>query len=479
MKLVNGPLSIHYPDPPPGTGERISIRQLRLLFKSFGPAAIVASISIGAGESVLAVRVGAWAGYSLMWVVVLAALIKAGLITYLLGRYTVLTGELISARLAKAPGPRYWCILFVLVTSLFMAPFFISAVAGACGGLLYYLSGVGTPVAWSIFFVLISTTFGTLGTFESQVRHQVLVCGLLVLTTSLGAILAAPSITLMIKGILGLGGIPDAPAWALMDEEFSARPKLLEIATTFGYIGGSMASYAIYANWTSLKRWGLSGVPEIMSIRAAAKNRNRPDYLPLNPEEIKRARAHLLPVKFDVALGMLILLVVSLAFMTAGAAIMNPNELLPSGYVLLSRQKAIWEQINPVMVPIYYVAVLAALWGTLYAIPEINIRLSHEFGSVLFPKITDISYRTFSIALGSFLVIGAMIVLLSGIHPVRIMDIAAMLETNIGNTILLAMGLWLNVILPRQYRVGKPVIAATAISIAILAFFSYLSFANF
>ncbi len=476
---VNSPLSIHYPAPPPGTGDGMSLRRMRQLLRNFGPAAIVASISIGAGESVLAVRVGAWAGYSLMWVVLLAALIKAGLITYLLGRYSVLTGELISTRLAKAPGPRYWCIIFVLVISIFMAPFFISAVAGACGGLLHYLTGFSTPVAWSIAFILISSTFGTLGTFESQVRHQVLVCALLVFATALGAALANPSITAMVKGIFAFGHVPDVPAWALADAEFSARPKLLEIATTFGYIGGSMASYAIYANWTTLNRWGLSGSPDIDAIRKIAGERNRPDYLPDNPGEIARGRAHLVSVKFDVLLGTLVLILVSWAFMTAGAAIMNPSELLPSGYVLLSKQKAIWEQINPVLVPVYYIAVLAALWGTLYAIPEINIRLTHEFSSALFPGILKIPYRTFSLWVGGYLIAGSMTVLLTGITPVRIMDVAAMLSTNIGNTILLAMGLWLNVILPRPYRIGKAVIIASLISICILAFSAYLSMANF
>ena len=97
---------IKYPDLLPEYTEKISPGRFFKLLKSFGPAAIVASISVGAGESVLAVRVGAWAGYSMMWVVLIAVIIKAGLITYLLGRYTVLTGELISARMAKASSTR-------------------------------------------------------------------------------------------------------------------------------------------------------------------------------------------------------------------------------------------------------------------------------------------------------------------------------------------------------------------------------------
>ena len=471
--------SIKYPDLLPEYIEKISFRRFLKLLKNFGPAAIVASISIGAGESVLAVRVGAWAGYSLMWIVLIAVIIKAGLITYLLGRYTVLTGELISARMAKAPGPKYWSIIFVLSIQLFMAPFFVSAIAGACGGLLHHLTIIGTPVFWGIIFIMISTTFGTLSSFKNQERQQIAICGILVSATIFGAMLAHPSVTEILRGIFKIGYLPSPPGWALENPEFAARPPLLEVATTFGYIGGSMASYAIYANWTSIHGWGLSGSSLINKIRETAWRRPKPDYLPVENGEIKKGLLHLLPMKYDILIGMAVLLFVSWSFMIAGAAIMKPHELLPSGYVLLSKQKTIWEQISPMLVPVYYIAILASLWGTLYAIPEMNIRLSHEFGSILIPKIKNIPYKKFSIYFGIYLIIGSMFILISGIKPVRIMDIAAMLSTNIGNTILLILALWLNLILPKQYRPGYLTIIAAVVSIFILALSAYLSIANF
>ena len=468
-------LTIRFPDPPAEYSEKFSLSRLKKLMKNFGPAAIVASISIGAGESVLAVRVGAWAGYSLMWIVPLAALTKAGIITYLLGRYTVLSGELISERIAKAPGPRYWSVIFILTISLFMAPFFISAVAGSCGGLLHTLTSIGTPVIWSIVFILLSTTFGALGSFDNQERLQVIICGILVGATMLGAIAAHPSLTEIIKGIFYVGYVPDAPAWVLQNDDFAARPRLLEIATTFGYIGGSMASYAIYASWTGIHGWGMSGSPAIEQIRATAKMSKKPDYLPVEPEEVKKGLLHLLTLKYDVLIGLGVLLLVSWSFMIAGAAVMNPNELLPLDYDMLSKQKAIWEQVSPLLVPVYYVAILVALWGTLYAIPEINIRLSHDFGGVILPVIKKIPYKKFSLYLGIYLIAGAMFILITGLKPVRIMDTAAMLSTNIGNTVLIALGLWLNMILPKQYRPGIFTIIMAVIAFIILAFSAYLS----
>ena len=45
------------------------------LLAVFGPAAIVASVSIGAGETIVVVRAGAWARYGLLWLVLLSCVV--------------------------------------------------------------------------------------------------------------------------------------------------------------------------------------------------------------------------------------------------------------------------------------------------------------------------------------------------------------------------------------------------------------------
>ena len=70
---------------PPATGlfaEPWSAGKVRRLLAMFGPAAIVASVSIGAGETIVVVRAGAWAGYGLLWLVLLSAVVKGVFVTY-------------------------------------------------------------------------------------------------------------------------------------------------------------------------------------------------------------------------------------------------------------------------------------------------------------------------------------------------------------------------------------------------------------
>ena len=89
--------------------------KLRRLLSMFGPAAIVASVAIGAGETIVVVRAGAWAGYGLLWLILLSVLVKGVFVTYMLGRYTAISGELIGPRLVKLPGPRGWLLILLLV----------------------------------------------------------------------------------------------------------------------------------------------------------------------------------------------------------------------------------------------------------------------------------------------------------------------------------------------------------------------------
>ena len=59
--LTSTPVDI--PQPTGVFNQPWSFQKLIALMAVFGPAAIVASVSIGAGETIVVVRTGAWAGY--------------------------------------------------------------------------------------------------------------------------------------------------------------------------------------------------------------------------------------------------------------------------------------------------------------------------------------------------------------------------------------------------------------------------------
>ena len=129
-------------DIPPVTGpyaEPWSLKKIIALAAVFGPAAIVASVSIGAGETIVVVRAGAWAEYNLLWLVLLSCVVKGIFVTYLLGRYTAVSGEYIGNRLAKLPGPRGWLLIAIVLLEMVGAPLAWVPIAKPCGALLHFL----------------------------------------------------------------------------------------------------------------------------------------------------------------------------------------------------------------------------------------------------------------------------------------------------------------------------------------------------
>ena len=68
------PERVSIPEPTGVLAERWSAGKLWRLAALFGPAAIVASVSIGAGETIVVVQAGSWAGYNLLWLVVVSSI---------------------------------------------------------------------------------------------------------------------------------------------------------------------------------------------------------------------------------------------------------------------------------------------------------------------------------------------------------------------------------------------------------------------
>ena len=57
-------------------------------------------------ETILVTGVGAWAEYGLLWLILLSVLVKGITVTYLLGRFTAVSGQPFGRVMAKLPGPR-------------------------------------------------------------------------------------------------------------------------------------------------------------------------------------------------------------------------------------------------------------------------------------------------------------------------------------------------------------------------------------
>ena len=184
------------------------------LLAVFGPAAIVASVSIGAGETIVVVRAGAWARYGLLWLVLLSCVVKGVFVTYLLGRYTAVSGEYIGHRLVRLPGPRGWLLISIVLMEMIGAPLAWVPIAKPCGDLFHFFISGMLPASLSEVtyeniitcgFIGLALAFGLRLSFERLEKQQLIICTILVVGTIIGTLMVRPDLGRAFIGSLSFG----------------------------------------------------------------------------------------------------------------------------------------------------------------------------------------------------------------------------------------------------------------------------------
>ena len=174
------------------------MRSILKHLKQIGPGAIVASATIGAGETVLAVRMGAWGGYGLLWLILLAAICKSFLTLYLLGRYSAVSGEAVADRLIELPGPRGWLLWILLILEGLVAPLVFVVIAVPCGQLMSnILASIGVMISYkwlALGFVSLAIIVGMTQSYQTLERSQIVVCLILLVGTVTATLLTGPDV---------------------------------------------------------------------------------------------------------------------------------------------------------------------------------------------------------------------------------------------------------------------------------------------
>ena len=109
-------MSAQYPE----LTEDLKNRSFLGMLKIFGPGAIIASVTVGSGETIFASRGGAIFGYSLLWCFVISAVLK-GIQVYSGARFITLTGRHPMESWRELPGPKGWFVWFIAVISASVA----------------------------------------------------------------------------------------------------------------------------------------------------------------------------------------------------------------------------------------------------------------------------------------------------------------------------------------------------------------------
>ncbi len=322
-----------------------------------GPAFVWSAEYIGTGEVLLATRAGAVLGTLILWAVILGVFLK-----YWIGlcgaRYTACTGEGMVDMFARIPGPRNWAVWIVLVVQLAAGMLSIGAVATAAGAFLNRLvPGLpGSAAGWIVAsFAFVIAWIGAFDLLKG-------VMSFFVILVVLGALYVAanvfPGLATLLQSLTFQ--LPPAPAWA-QAQGIQDNP-WREIMPLLGWGAGGFASQVWYTYWVLGAGYGA----------AEGRGYGRPaDVLVLQrmtPTIAARIKGWCRVVYTDATLALVIGVVVTSAFVLAGAGVLRPQEIVPKGdgvqlaghiASIFSRQ---WGRVGGV---IFLVAALAALIGTL------------------------------------------------------------------------------------------------------------------
>jgi len=282
-----------------------------------GPSLIWCGEYIGSGEVILATRAGAILGPAVMWAVVSGIFLKfwIGLCG---ARYTVVTGEGMIDCFGRVPGPKNWLVWVVFAGQVASSVCAIGAIATAAAIFLGSLAPIGDHGI--LIWAAIVTTFAFTVAWTGRVTILMYVMTLLVTIIVVGVLYVAfhtlPPLRDLLTGLFGFR-VPEVAPWALKAGLPVTSP-WEEILPLMGWAAGGFASQVWYSYWVLGAGYGMAG--ERTWGEPADEERLRR----LSASEARQVRPWLRVVAVDASTALVIGTVVTLAFLLAGAEVLEP-----------------------------------------------------------------------------------------------------------------------------------------------------------
>lgn len=443
------------------------------MLKVFGPGAIIASVSIGSGETVFPSRSGAIFGYSLLWCFVLGTVIKAFQI-YSGARFMTLTGRHPLESWKELPGPRGWFVWFMTILSLFCMPLFLGSVLPRmlADFAVSDVMGITTEnetlfnlyaCLWGTLFIVVAVAFTFLQSYGFLEKIQRAIVSLLLLCIFVAVVSSAPDIVAMFKGLV-IPTIPKFEAWVTVIPEFRDRDPWVEVIVCIGVIGGGTQDYFGYLGLLREKGWGLmSRVRSGRELLGWSVDTSQDNIITGK----KWLRAPLIDVSFSFGVVMFF----SICFAVLGAGILHPQKIAPAGTNLLTQQAAflVREGQSPLVQSalnvLYKTGIFFAFFGTIHGAYEVYTRTTQECLVVALPKLCKVSLRKFRIVTVSAIGVTGLIFLWCSLDPVIVLTPAAIISSTF------ACGLWCFAILwsdrvhlPGELQMGRLLFVCVVLS---------------
>ena len=283
---------------------------LRDRLKYLGPSLIVTGAVIGTGELVLTTSLGAVAGWTLLWWILLSCWCKS-LVQAELARYTIVSGDTYMRAMNRIPGrigPVSWTIWVALLAYL-PGIMGMGGIIGGAGESLTFLASLASvsinpKLATGIIAVACSLILSS-GSYKWLERLMLVLVVTFTLTTLICSIAMQFTEYRAVPAEV-IGGL--APDWGL----FVAFASLALAA--YGYTGTTSGDITAYTYWCIEK-----GYPSFLG-----SDRSDPDWE-------SHARGWMKVLYTDVLLALVVVTCATIPYYVLGAGVLNKMGLEPEG----------------------------------------------------------------------------------------------------------------------------------------------------
>ncbi len=470
------PETISFPEPHDVVTQRPSLRKYLTYLLFFGPGAVLASMTIGQAQFIIGPQIGAWAGYRLLWLITLN--VGSYVIAYISCRFTMLSGVSLMDIFALKTR-RGWLNWLFIGIIFFFVPLFAAAVITTLGQTLAWIFS-GPELLWGIGFCTLALLLVLVGRYRLLEYTQAFFVAVLGIGAVISVLVIQPDLLDILPHFFTFGDVPGYPAWVDQVKGFARTPIPVVMLGYLGTLTVTIIPLVGYLGWIKVKRWGIfkdrsdpDGFQERLFQRF--KKTGFIDYLPDSDAERRKSRLLLRPILVDLAIAFIIVSVVSIAYMVAGAALFRPAHVIPTDQELLTNQKAIFVQIAPqaanVLTPLYQLSIVFALFGTVYAGFEAAARMIHETGRHV-NVIGRLPYRRFLVYLMAYVLGGGILLSLlvyAGISVLLLLSLTLLFIGVVGVVVYGAGAIYMTQhMLPKRYRLGRWQLAVAIASVAML-----------
>lgn len=308
------------------------------VLRALGPGLLLAATSIGGSHLVLAPTAGARFGYELLWLVLVAHLLKYHAFEF--GPRLALAADMtLLAGYRRLPGPRNWALWIGAVDMVLQSVGVLAAVAGLTGSIAAAATGTLSIPAWTGLVVVVAGIMLLAGRY----RLLTIASGIMLLVLAAGTAVAFFTTPPSLGDLTHLVA-PSLPAGSL-----------LLVAAVLGWMPTGIG----VSIWHSL--W----------IREDRRFAAPPGLEPGSPAAIADRRARTRRGLRDMRVGYTLSAVVAIMFLGLGAEVLRPAGLLPEGVeTALTLSRIYTERLGAWMQPVFLGIAFFAMFSTTYAVMD-------------------------------------------------------------------------------------------------------------